>query len=508
MEVMSRLAKHLLIAYVTALFLTSCVNYKGIHPQDQLLNQQTLIEKQTSITRSSQKAQQSQSAQQSPIAQQNNNENTTSLIPQWTNNTWWECFHDLILNQIIAQSLTNHPDIQLAEARVRLATQLAKQAEANSGATLIGAGYGEKQRYSGDAIYPPPIGGVWFNFGDLETDFNYDFDFWHKNQQTIAAAMGNEQAAKANEENAKLVLSTAIAKTYFQILGDNTLISLAQKNLADQLALTKLIALQAHSGIISTFPVQQANQTVASAQIAVTQLINARQISIDQLNALVITPISMPPIQHKLTLNNSIQPLPNTIPLNLLASRPDLMVLRWSVEADRHQIKAAKAAFYPDINLMGALGLQSIGFEKLFNSNSYFANIGPAFNLPIFDAGRLRASLGVSDAQYDIAVDQYNQGLLNAIQQTADALTQLQSVITQEMEQTALLLATQKNDAYVSARYRAGTTDALDYLRTEQTVLQQQQQSAQLQVQHLLAEINLIQALGGGYNQSQDFTHA
>lgn len=424
---------------------------------------------------------------------------TNHVHYNWPQEVWWQDFHDPYLNQLISQSLISHPDIQLAQARVRLAAQIANEAQANSMPSLTGQANAAEQIFSENYIYPPPFGGVWSPYYNLDVAFNYEFDFWHKNQQTLAAALGDEQAAQAREASARLILASGIAQAYFQVCGDNSLIQLAQDSVTTQTNLLKLVTLEHQSGIISTFPVDQSHQSLANTQIYLSQLQSQRQIAIHQLSALTATPIDQNSLLRPLNNVRNIN-LPKYLPLNLLSRRPDLIALCLSVTAESHRINAAKAQFYPDINLSAVTGLQSLGWSRLFETGSQYTSVGPAIDLPIFDAGRLRANLGITDAQYDIAVDQYNQGLINAIQQTADALTQLHAIIDQQNDQMIQVTAAQKNYQYTKANYLAGTTNALDFLRNKLIVLQNQQQLTQILIQHQIAIINLIKALGGGYS--------
>ncbi len=459
----------LLIFSLFLLLLAGCVNYHGMHPQEQILSEQQLIQA------------------------NNSNKNV------WPNQTWWQDFHDPYLTQLISQSFNSQPNIRLAESRVRLAAQMANAAQANSMPLLTGQANVDEQIFSATYIYPPPFGGVWSPFGNLQANFNYEFDFWHKNRETLAAALGNEQAAQAQVASAKLVLASAISQTYFQICGDNVLINLATQSVATQTHLLQLVALENQSGIISHFPVDESRQSVANTKIFLSQLQNQRQIAINQLNALTTTTLDQNYLKQAQLPKDNFSYLPQKLPLNLLSRRPDLMALKLNVEAEQHSINVAKAEFYPDINLAGLIGLQSLGLSDLFNGASKYVAVGPALNLPIFDAGRLKANLGVNDAQYDIAVDQYNQGLINAVQQTADALTQLHATADQLQDQSVQLSSVIKNYQYIMSNYKAGTTDALDLFRNKLNVLQNQQQYTQLLIQQKIATIKLIQALGGGY---------
>ena len=172
---------------------------------------------------------------------------------------------------------------------------------------------------------------------------------------------------------------------------------------------------------------------------------------------------------------------------------------RWRIESASHDIKNARAQFYPDINLAGFIGLQSLGFSRWLQAGSEMAGIGPALSLPLFDGGRLRANLAGRNADYDLAVEQYNQSVIDAVHDVADQLVSLQALAAQQKEnQDALARA---NEVYALSvdRYRAGIGTYIQVLSAESLILQQKNGTADLNARELDVSINLIRALGGGY---------
>jgi NodT family efflux transporter outer membrane factor (OMF) lipoprotein len=199
---------------------------------------------------------------------------------------------------------------------------------------------------------------------------------------------------------------------------------------------------------------------------------------------------------------NVLQPvaLPSAMPAELLGRRPDLIAQRWRVEAAQKGIAGAKAAFYPDVNLVGLIGLQSFGAAGFLSGASRMVGFGPAVTLPIFEGGRLRANLAGANADYDIAVEQYNQLLADALRDIVDQLTSFASVEAQHREQEQALADAQEAYDLALLRYREGIGNYLQVLSAESPLLVQQGLEADLRARDLEISISLVRALGGGFS--------
>lgn len=189
--------------------------------------------------------------------------------------------------------------------------------------------------------------------------------------------------------------------------------------------------------------------------------------------------------------------LPEVISVNVLAQRPDIAASRALAEAAAHQINVARAAFFPDINLSGILSLQSFYFTRFFNVSLQTEGIKAALSLPIFDAGARRANLGVKHAQFELAVNQYNQTLLNALQEVTDHMTALQTLNKQIIDQTTALKTTQANYKLFGSSYKAGIIDYVQLIEIKQLLVQQKATLYGLQTRRKQAFVALLAALGG-----------
>ena len=188
---------------------------------------------------------------------------------------------------------------------------------------------------------------------------------------------------------------------------------------------------------------------------------------------------------------------PENLPLHLIARKPEIVAARWRVEAADAGIAQAKANFYPDINISAFAGLSSLGLDHLLKSGSAIAGAGPVLSLPVFDGGRLRASLSRNVAEYDTAVYSYNQSLQSAFKDAAEQVQSLQKLNEQrKIAESARRSATQLQQL-ATLRQRAGTGTALPVLQAEINEVGQKKNLNDIQSKMTLSQIALIRAIGG-----------
>jgi len=194
--------------------------------------------------------------------------------------------------------------------------------------------------------------------------------------------------------------------------------------------------------------------------------------------------------------------LPATLPADLLGRRADISAARWRVEAATQDVAAARAQFYPNINLSAFIGLSSIGLDRLLRAGSEQYGVGPAIRLPLFDAGRLRANLRGRASDLDLAIETYNGAVVDAVRDVADQLGSLQSIERQRREQAQARAAAESAYDLALQRYRAGLGNYLNVLTAETNVLAQRRSAADLEARALDVQVALIRALGGGYDDA------
>jgi len=191
--------------------------------------------------------------------------------------------------------------------------------------------------------------------------------------------------------------------------------------------------------------------------------------------------------------------LPSTLPADLLGRRPDIAAQRLRIEAAGADIDVAKASFYPNVSLAAYVGLQALGLSQFLSAGSAIAGAGPALSLPIFEGGRLRASLAGKQADYDVAVEQYNGAIVEALHQVADELASMRALEVRRNEQRQALASAQAAYDLALVRYREGLGNYLQVLSAETPLLAQRSLGADLDARERVLSVNLIRALGGGY---------
>ena len=326
----------------------------------------------------------------------------------WPAADWWTRFGDPQLDRLIEEALAGNPGMAGARARIERARALA----ANYGAALepqAGAGASiVRQRYSGNGIFPPPIAGSWHTQTDIAASVSYDFDLWGRNRAAYDAALGLARAAEVDAHAARLVLATGVARAYAQLARSFEQRELAQAVLKQRESLFDLTRQRVAAGLDSDLDLKQAEGSMPAARQRIAQLDEEIALGRNLLAALAGQGPDRGLAITRPHLRAQPVALPTVLPADLLGRRPDVVAQRWRVESARRDIDAAKGQFYPNINLNALIGLQSIHLSKLLSAQSENPSFGPALRLPLFDGGRLRANLAAKDADYDLAVGQYN----------------------------------------------------------------------------------------------------
>jgi NodT family efflux transporter outer membrane factor (OMF) lipoprotein len=191
--------------------------------------------------------------------------------------------------------------------------------------------------------------------------------------------------------------------------------------------------------------------------------------------------------------------LPANLAADLIGRRPDVVAAKWRAEASSKRIGQAKAAFYPNVNLAAAIGVQSLHLDKLFDSGSDVGSVGPAVSLPIFEGGRLKANLRAAEADRDGAVAAYDSAVTQALRDVADVAASERALNTRLSESRAALAASEDGFRIARLRYQGGLSTYQNVLIAELAVLSQRRIVADLESRALTLDVALVRALGGGF---------
>jgi NodT family efflux transporter outer membrane factor (OMF) lipoprotein len=420
----------------------------------------------------------------------------------WPSTDWWSGLGDPQLDALIAEALKDNPGLGVADARARAAQAEAGVAEAarkpsvNGGAAAAGA------------RPPAALLGDKAHFAVAKygyVSFKWDLDLWGGKRAAWEAAVGQARAAEVDARAARIELSGNVARAYAQLGYAFTQQDLAAGELKRANQSRELTRQRVAAGIDNQIALKQGDAEVATAEQDValaTRAVDAARSSLSVL--LGKGPDRGLQIARPRLLKPAELAVPSNLPLDLLGHRADLVAARWRVEAASKDIKVAKTEFMPNISIGAMAGVISMGGGNPFSLPGRFYQFGPSLSLPIFDGGKLRANLSGKDAQYDIAVAQYNQALVGALNQVADDLSALQSLHDQLAAQQRAQTAAQQAWDLALQRYQAGIGSYLEALVVRQQLLVANTGMAALQAQQVDLSVQLIQALGGGFQPQPD----
>jgi NodT family efflux transporter outer membrane factor (OMF) lipoprotein len=418
----------------------------------------------------------------------------------WPQTQWWTVYADPQLNDLISEALNDNPGLRIAEARTRAALAAVAAADSSRFPSAGLSGQAVRGRFSEHGLFPPPFAGNWDTVAALTATLSWQVDFWGKNRAAYESAVGSARAAEVDAQAARLTLAANIAHVYAQLQQDCLQLNVARDTLRQREQVLALTRDRSAAGLDSRLEVTQAEAALPAAREQIDALEESAARARHVLAALTGAGPDRALTLHDPTPGVTLQAvLPSAVPAELLGHRPDLVAQRWRVEAAAQGIREAKAEFYPNVDLLAFVGLQNLGSTSLLSAANRQYGIAPAFTLPLFDAGKRRAKLAAQDAQYDVAVEQYNQLVTDALREVVDALTSLDSLGRQRGDEREALASAQEAYDLSVLRYREGVGNYLQVLSAESQLLAQRSLEAQLQARGLDLSVDLVQALGGGF---------
>ena len=424
---------------------------------------------------------------------------------------WWKAFNDPQLDRLVEQLLASNPTLQGALARIRAAQAELSVARALDYPNINIDGSEQRELLSNDYLYPRPFGGSWQWVGDVEARFRWSLDFWGKQAALIDRARSASAAAALDAGAARLALAGLFAQSYVELLLAYQNIDIAHQTVDERQTILDLTQSRVTAGLENEASLEQAKALLAMARIEVRRAEAQRDMGVHAIAALIGRGADAYPsiVRPAAAVDNAL-PLPQTLPADLLARRPDILAALARINAAVRGRDAAHADFYPNIDLAAAAGLQAVGLANLFSGGAVVASVGPAIHLPIFDAGRIRAQYARATADLDAAVADYNGTVVAAVRQTADALTQVASLADQRQQQKLALDSAERAFNLAKERYRLGLSGQIPMLTAEATLLQARQQMAVLVTQATNQRVTLLLSAGGGFtsepNAKQDAT--
>jgi len=411
---------------------------------------------------------------------------------------WWEIYNDPALNALEAQVNISNQNVLAAEAQFRQA-RAAVQAARSALWPTVTAGLSFSETRTGGVFVG---GGSTYQLYDLPLGGSWQPDLWRNLRRSVTASVASAQATAGDVENARLLYQSELAQDYYQIHGIDGKIALLQKTESSYTDYVTLTRNRYQAGVASPLDVDQAESQLYGVQSTLIDLGTQRaqfEHAIAVLTGKPPADVMIPPA----VLATLPPAVPAGVPSELLERRPDIARAERTVAAANEQIGIALAAFYPTLTLSASGGFESTSLKQWFDLPSRFWSVGPALAETLFDAGRRKSIVAQQRAAYDASVANYRQTVLTAFQQVEDNLATLR-ILAQESGKVQQTIKAADSALTVSTiQYKAGTTNYLTVLTAQVTLLNAQVTAVDLETRRLVASVQLIQAIGGGWSTSQ-----
>ncbi|HXC59769.1 MAG TPA: efflux transporter outer membrane subunit [Steroidobacteraceae bacterium] len=420
----------------------------------------------------------------------------------WPDAAWWKHYGDAQLDALIDEALAGSPSLAVADARLQRAR--AYQDVAHGALTpQVSAGTSvTQQKQSYNYLSPAamtPQG--WNDYGRASLDFSWELDFWGKNRAALKAATSEVIAAEADARQARLLLTTSIAAAYAELAREYAAMDTAEASRALRSKTAELFTQRFGNGLETRGSVRQAESRRASSEAEVLSLQEQIALQKNRLAALLGQgPDRALSIQRTSVDFSRSFTLPSQLGAELIGRRPDLAAARLRAEASAARIHVSRAQFYPNVNLTAFIGVQSLGLDVLTDHGSGIGSVGPAITLPIFNGGRLRAQLHGAEAEYAQSVASYDETLVRALQEVADAAVSQRALGEQLARTSESVSAAREAWQLQNDRYQGGLSNYLEVLSAEDYLLGTLRVQTDLQSRSMTLDVALNKALGGGYS--------
>jgi NodT family efflux transporter outer membrane factor (OMF) lipoprotein len=415
--------------------------------------------------------------------------------------SWWALYGNAELNELEKRLIAGNPTLAAALANYAQARALADQARAGLFPSLGLSADVARNRESINAPLRGPTTPTYYNANTLGGSISYELDLWGQIRNEVAAGEANASASAADLENARLSLIAQLSEDYIQLRSldrDGAILDQSVNAYARALDLTR----QRHdAGIAPGLDVAQAQTQLNSARSQAAQTLAQRALMEHAIAALLGVSASTFSLKPQL-VDIQLPQIPSGVPATLLERRPDIAAAQRRMIATNANIGVARAAYFPTLTLGGQGGFQSTGFSNWLSAPSSFWAIGPNALLSVFDGGLRRAQVAQARAEFEASAANYRGVVVSAFQQVEDSLATLNHYHDASIDEKAAVDAAQRTLDFSMALYKQGATDYLTVVTSQTALLQTQLEALSLDTLQLTASVDLIRALGGGWEDS------
>lgn len=410
---------------------------------------------------------------------------------------WWDVFQDPQLQSLIRTALKNNYDVRIAATRVLQAQAQLGITRADQLPSLSAGGNVNSQQ----SPKLGPIPAYEITQGQLTASAAYNLDFWGKYRRATEAARANLLANAWAQKEVTATLVANLATDYFQLRELDLELEISKRTFHSRSDSLQLTQTREQHGIDSLLDVRQSEQLVYTAATEIPDL--ERQIA-QQENAISILLGHNPgdvPRGLRVTEEPHSPEVPAGLPSALLERRPDIREAEENLIAANAQIGVARAAYFPQISLTGTAGYESPALTNLFTGPAGIWNLAASVSQPIFQGGRLRSNVRLTEAQREQMRLTYEQTIQGAFRDVSNGLVAYRKNREFRVQQEHLLESAQDAARLSEVRFKAGTTDYLEVLTNETNSFSAELGLAQAQANELLALVQIYQALGGGWQE-------
>ena len=412
---------------------------------------------------------------------------------------WWKSFGDTTLDSLISIAVDRNYSVLTAIDRMNMAKAGLRMERSGFFPTVgINAGW-TRQQTSGNTSELPQSTQHYY---DVSANMSWELDIFGSIRQRVKAQKETFAASKEEYTAVMVSLSAQVASSYIQLRELQQELKVVERNCASQAAVLKITEVRYNTGLVSKLDVAQAKSVYFSTKASIPQLESGINQYITSLAVLLGTyPQEIRPVLERVgELPDYMEPISIGIPADLLMRRPDIRSAEHQINAQAASLGASKSDWLPQVFIKGSVGYASKDFKDLTKHKSFTYEIAPALSWTIFSGGKLVNATKSARAQLDEAIDQFNQTVLTAVQETDNAMTAYRSSIKQIVALREVRNQGQETLTLSLDLYKQGLTPFQNVLDAQRSVLSYENQLVQARGNSLLQLIALYQALGGGWN--------
>jgi NodT family efflux transporter outer membrane factor (OMF) lipoprotein len=424
-------------------------------------------------------------------------------VSEWPSSTWWQQYGFLELNALIERALAQNPTIQAVEQRIEQARSAAIIARSELFPLIYFDASDEWEFLSKNGLYRAlnpdlPLSNQQIDFS---LSFSYEFDFWGKYRNLYKAALSRVAAERAEKAQVELIVSAALAQAYFGLRTQRVRKGLYEQLYQARAFYFRLQDQMRESALYGKLDPLLSEEKVFEAAQWIEQIDQEIALSTHLVHLLAGEGPDAPlELTESFSAIAPLLALPQRVSLELIAHRPDLRAQLCRMEGLAHEVGAAKANYWPDVNLVGLIGFQSGSWAQLWEWASKTIGATPGLSLPVYTSGAIGAGVDAKRAEFERAVQDYNELMLVSCQQVADLIALGSAVYHKKEQQQGIVLNASERYELTRLRQQSGIDSALTLYSQVEELLQKQLEDVQLLYEQYKAHVGLMKALGGGYS--------